>query len=89
MNEVKNRMQIRGRLREWKANIVCLQETKMELISREVVGNVWGCRHADWLYLGSKGASGGILLMWDRRVMEKMEECVGNYVVACRFKSVT
>ena len=26
-NEVEKRMQIRGRLREWKADIVCLQET--------------------------------------------------------------
>jgi hypothetical protein len=38
-------------------------------VSREVVGNVWGCSHVDWVYLGSKGASGGMLLMWDRRVV--------------------
>jgi hypothetical protein len=33
-----------------------------------VVRSVWGCVHVDWLYLGSKGALGGLLLMWDRRV---------------------
>lgn len=60
----------------------------MEVISREVVHSVWGCIHVDWLYLGLRGASGGILLMWDRRVVEKLEECVGRYVVACAFKSV-
>lgn len=27
--------------------------------------------------------------MWDRRVVEKIEECVGRYVVACSIKSVT
>ena len=27
---------------------------------------------------GSRGASGRILLMWDRRVAEKVEECVGD-----------
>jgi hypothetical protein len=43
----------------------------------------------DWCYLGSSGASGGILLMWDRRVVEKIEECVGRYVVACSFKNVS
>jgi hypothetical protein len=26
---------------------------------------------------------GGILLMWDRRVVEKVEQCVGRYTVAC------
>lgn len=44
MNEIEKRMQIRGRLREWKAEIVCLQETKIEVISREVVHRMWGCR---------------------------------------------
>jgi hypothetical protein len=27
--------------------------------------------------------------MRDRRVVEKIEECVGRYVVACAFQSVT
>jgi len=33
-------------------------------------------------------ASGGILLMWDRRVVEKIEVCGGEYVVACSFRNV-
>lgn len=37
MNELEKRTKIRGLLREWKEDIVCLQETKMEVISREVV----------------------------------------------------
>jgi exonuclease III len=40
MNELEERTKIRGLLREWKADIVCLQETKMEVISREVVYSV-------------------------------------------------
>jgi exonuclease III len=47
MDELKQRMKIRRLLREWKADIVCLQETKMEVISREVVRSVWGCIHVD------------------------------------------
>jgi hypothetical protein len=38
--------------------------------------------------VGSRGALGGILLMWDRRVVEKIEEYVERYVVACAFHSV-
>ena len=34
------------------------------------------------------GASGGMLLMWDRRVVEKREECMGGYTFACSFKNV-
>jgi exonuclease III len=77
MNEHEKRIKIRRRLREWKADIVCLQETKMEVINTEVVRSVWGCVHVDWTYLGARGASGGILVMWDRRVVEKIEDCVG------------
>jgi exonuclease III len=89
MNELEKRSKIRGLLREWKANIVCLQETKMEVSSREVIYSVWGCVYVDWVYLGSRKASGGILLMWDRKVVEKIEEYVGRYVVACAFRSVS
>jgi exonuclease III len=89
LNELEKRTKIRGLLREWKADIVCLQETKMEVISREVVHSVWGCVHVDWVNLGSRGTSGGILLMWDRRVVEKIEEYVRQYVVAYVFRSVT
>ena len=41
----------------------------------------------DWLYLGSVGASGGVLLMWDNRVVEKLEEAVGHFSVSCKFKN--
>lgn len=31
----------------------------------------------DWCYIGSRGASKGILLLWDKRVVEKIEDCLG------------
>jgi hypothetical protein len=42
----------------------------------------------DWMFLGSNGASGGILLMWDKRCVEKLEDAVGIYSVSCKFKNV-
>lgn len=68
---------LRVKLKKWKADIVCLQETKLEQLSRVVVGSLWGCQHVDWCYLGSRGASRGILLMWHMRVVEKIE-CGGG-----------
>jgi exonuclease III len=75
LNEINKRLRIRGLLREWKADIVCLVETKMAAISREVVWSLWDCHYVDWCYMGASGASCGILLMWDRRVVEKVKEC--------------
>jgi hypothetical protein len=42
----------------------------------------------DWMFLGSNRASGGILLMWDKRLVEKIEDAVGLYSVFCKFKNV-
>lgn len=39
----------------------------------------------DWCYSPSRGSSDGILVIWDRRVVEKIEECVEEYSVACTF----
>lgn len=30
-----------------------------------------------------EGALGGILIIWDRRVVEKVEKAVGNFPVSC------
>jgi len=65
-----------------------LQETKLEFISNSLVRSLWGCHFVDWCYLAFRGASGGILLMWDRRIVEKIDVYVGEFVVACSFRSV-
>uniref|UniRef100_A0A2N9HEY0 Reverse transcriptase domain-containing protein n=1 Tax=Fagus sylvatica TaxID=28930 RepID=A0A2N9HEY0_FAGSY len=64
MNELDKRLRIKNLLKGWKVDVVCLQETKLGLISS------------------------GILLMWDRRVVEKLEDAVGQYSVSCKFKTV-
>jgi exonuclease III len=74
LDERDKRLRIRGLHRDWKAEIICLQETKLEYISRDVVCSLRVCQHVDQSYLGSRGAYEGILLMWDRRVMEKIED---------------
>ena len=53
-----------------------------------IVRSLWGIHHVDGVYLGSNGASGGILLMWDRRVVEKIDEAVGLFSVSCKFRSI-
>jgi exonuclease III len=55
LNAIEKRLEIRGLLKEWKADIVCLVETKMDVISREVVRSLWDCYHVDWCYFGANG----------------------------------
>jgi hypothetical protein len=42
----------------------------------------------DWFFSASRGASGGILPIWDRRVLEKIKEHVGEFIVACSLRNV-
>ncbi|KAG2682772.1 hypothetical protein I3760_11G205400 [Carya illinoinensis] len=88
LNEVNRRSQIRHLLREWNADIVCLQETKLKLINRKMVRSIWSWLYVDWVYLAAQGASSGILVLWDRRVVEKMKDFFGVYSVACSFRSM-
>ena len=69
--------------------MVCLQETKMGLINRVVICSLWGGHHVDWSYLGSFGASGQVLMMWDTQVVNKMEESMGRFLVSCKLTSVS
>lgn len=50
--------------------------------------SLWWYLQSNWCYSPSKGASGGILVIWDGRVVEKIEECVGEYIVACSFINI-
>jgi exonuclease III len=88
INELDKRLRIKGLIRDWKVDLVCLMETKMEVITREVVRSLWGCQHVDWCFMGASGASGGILIMWDRRAVEKVDDCVGRYTLAVSLRNV-
>ncbi|KAG6650604.1 hypothetical protein CIPAW_06G055400 [Carya illinoinensis] len=88
LNECNKRLRIKALLRMWRGDVVCLQETKLRSIDRSIVRSLCGCSYVGWSYLASVGASGGVLLMWDKRVMEVLEECIGDFSVATMFKNV-
>jgi hypothetical protein len=45
MNQGRKRSKVRNLLRQWKADFICLQETKLELISNRIVRRLWGCKY--------------------------------------------
>ena len=87
LNSKEKRAQIKNALKIWNGEIICFQETKMEQIGRAVIRSLWANRFADWAYQESEGASGGILIMWDRRVVEVLNCVKGQYSISCRFKN--
>ena len=75
LNEEKKRLRVRRLLSQWKADIVCLQETKLEKITPGIMQSLWRCPYVEWSYVASMGVLGGILLLWDRRAVSKVDVC--------------
>lgn len=59
----------------------------MKYISQRTIWSLWSYQYVGWSYLASKGALGGVLVMWDMRAVERVEEFVGEFTVACSFES--
>ena len=89
LNDGSKRLRVRNLIKRWRVDLVCFQETKLNVVSRGLIGSLWGGRHVDWLFVGSQGASGGILLIWDKRYMQRVDEALGNFSVSCKFRMVS
>jgi hypothetical protein len=37
----------------------------------------------EWCHMAYDGASSGIMLMWDRRAITKLDVCLSSFVAAC------
>ncbi|WMV48685.1 hypothetical protein MTR67_042070 [Solanum verrucosum] len=70
-------------LLNWKADVVCLQETKIEGNISNIVKEVWGSRWADFVQLEASGTKGGVVIIWDKRFWEGELSSVGAHSVSC------
>ena len=41
-------------------------------MDRQLVCSLWSCSYVDWVALDADHTAGGVLIMWDRRVLEKL-----------------
>jgi len=72
---------------EWKADVICLQETKLEGENGEAIRQVWGSRGVKYAQLEASGTRGGILMLWDSKHWEGKVVEIGVYTLTCGFKS--
>lgn len=56
LNKGKKYLRVRSLLKDWKVDIVCFQETKLDAMLHIIVRNLWGCNHVDCCCLDSNGA---------------------------------
>lgn len=60
--------------RNFKADVFFLQETKMGSVSKNILRSTCVSTFVDWIHLASLGASHGLLLLWYKQVVEKLED---------------
>lgn len=73
---------VRSVLRKEKPDIVVLLELKKQVVDNRFVASLWKTRFVDWIVLPAIGSSGGILIMWDPRVVVVSDNLIGEYSVS-------
>ena len=53
-------------------------------MDRQLVCSLWSCPYVDCVTLDADRTTGGVLMMWDRRALEKLEVMVGHFSVSIR-----
>lgn len=69
LNDLCKHLCVKNLLRKCKVDVVCFQETKLKIIDKIIIRSLWGCSYVRWVSLAYKGASGSIIVMWDKRVV--------------------
>ena len=67
-NDRDRRKVLKAFLRSQKADLICLQETKIQSMCSGVVCSLGVGRFLDWGSVDAEGASGSILVFWNKRV---------------------
>ncbi|XP_060210641.1 uncharacterized protein LOC132637591 [Lycium barbarum] len=87
LNDRDKRRIVQSLVVDWKADIICLQETKLEGDIRDIVKQVWGGRWIKFAYLEASGTRGGIMMMWDCRSWKGEVLEIGSYTLTCKFEA--
>jgi exonuclease III len=64
LNSTARQDSVRSLVDSSRADIVCIQETKIAAISQRIILSTLGADFTDFITLPSNGASGGILVAW-------------------------
>ncbi|KAL8498958.1 hypothetical protein ACS0TY_022064 [Phlomoides rotata] len=65
------RMEVKDIIKKHKIELCCIQETKLEEVSKIRCMGLWGNPNFDWAYRESEGKSGGIHSIWNKDVFHK------------------
>ncbi|GKV48319.1 hypothetical protein SLEP1_g55143 [Rubroshorea leprosula] len=73
MGGIGKKRQIREIMMKEKVDFIAIQETKLVTVDRKICRIIWGTDDFDWVAKPSVGRSGGLLCIWNAKVLKKME----------------
>ncbi|KAL8465985.1 hypothetical protein ACS0TY_035193 [Phlomoides rotata] len=71
----RKRKLVKDLIANTKADFVCIQETKLDIITTTVCESLWVDKNFDWVYSGFTGSAGGLLCIWDKRKFVRDDCC--------------
>ena len=89
LNNPHKRDTVKNLLKEWKCDVVCFHETKLDYTNSSVMKSFWGSLLIDWVSLDVIHKTGGVLLNWDKRVYEKIDYMIGSFSVSILLRGVS
>ncbi|XP_077232680.1 uncharacterized protein LOC143870057 [Tasmannia lanceolata] len=84
----EKRIQVKEVVRRMKPDLICLQETKLEVINWLVIRSLGVKADWDFVFVASSGASGDILILWDKISWKKQEEWRGKFSLSVSLRKV-
>ena len=87
-NDSSERKVIKAMIRSQKVDLFCVQETKIQSMTKSLVRSLGSGRFLDWGAMGAQGVAGGILICWDKRTLEVLEMEMGQFSISCKLRNV-
>lgn len=53
-----------------------------------MIQNIWGNQFVGWEALNAVNTAGGVLFLWDKRVLDRVDSKVGTFSVTCCWKGI-
>ncbi|GKV28743.1 hypothetical protein SLEP1_g37755 [Rubroshorea leprosula] len=76
--EARKRRQIRELVKKEKVEFLAIQETKLQVVDNSICRGVWGTDDMEWISKPSVGMSGGLLCVWNPKVLKLIEVIEGD-----------
>ena len=85
-NDKGKRKVVKAFLRSQRVDVVCLQEIKIQEMSQSLARSLGVGRYLGWGAINARGASGGVIVLWDTKAVQLIGMEGGQFTISCLFK---